>query len=213
MRYSAKDLICRSSRQLVYFSQIPSNIERKKKAPSEWMKMGDQFQQFVHDFYFPTWYSEMRGIVTLNNSEIFFSNDICVENKYIEVKWLCEEIDAPDWFFKRSIFQCAVYKSLLSACKILHTAKFAQKSNGYHTMQVPSNTIYYLWFGADVYEVDVTMPEPFINFISDKISSLRDYYAASDFDNKYKFKEYDSFKEFIKVHKLTKDELSLLTNK
>lgn len=213
MRYSAKDLITRSSRQLVYFSNIPPSVERKKKAPTDWMKEGSDFQDYIYSYYFPSWCREMRGVVEINGNDVFFSNDICVEDKFIEVKWLCEDSEVPKWYFERSLFQCAVYKALLKSCTTLNTATFARKSVKYNTLRVSNDVEYYLWFGADVYQVNITSSKPFIGFIEDKLDSLRNYNTATIFDNKYKFKEYESFKSYIRYSKLSNEELNILINK
>ena len=209
---SAKDLISRSCLQLWYFEQLPPREVVKKKEPSRWQVEGSNFQDMIISTHFPNCFPEMCGVFEYNGNAVFFSNDICYKDKLIEVKWIDEESEVPDWYLQTSLVQCALYSSFIqSGCNLLHTAKFALRAGREHKVfKVNQDSPYYLRFGNDTYIVKVINPKPFIEYIKDKLDSIKDRYKAKRFDEKYKHREFELFKDSFEFRKLSSIEAKLL---
>lgn len=212
VNYSAKDLISRSCKQLWYFQQLPPREVKKKKEPTRWQIEGSNFQDMITNTYFPNCCPEMCGVFEYNGNAVFFSNDICYEDKLIEVKWVDEESEVSDWFLQTSLVQCAVYQSFIkSGCNLLHTAKFAVLSGKESKVfKVNPDAPYYLRFGNDTYIVKVKDPMPFINYIKEKLDCISDHCRAVRFDIKYKHREFELFKDSFEFRKLSSIEAQLL---
>ena len=210
--YSAKDLITRSCRQLWYFSMLPKPTVLRKKAPSQRMLDGTDFQNMIISNYFPNCHSEMCGVFEYKDNAVFFSNDICYPNKIIEVKWVDESEPVPDWYLQNSILQCALYSSFIrSGCTLLHTAKFSVKGGSKsRVIEIDKEVPYYLRFGGDTYAVEVLDPEPFLDYIRKKIDSISSKIEAARFDFKYKHKEFQLLGEYFQYRKLSESESKLL---
>lgn len=212
INHSAKDLISRSCKQLWYFQQLPPREVVKKKEPSKWQIEGSNFQDMIINTHFPNCYSEMCGVFEYNGNAVFFSNDICYEDKLIEVKWIDEGSEVPDWYLQTSLVQCALYSSFIKyGCNLLHTAKFALRAGKeYKVFKIDLNAPYYLRFGNDTYIIKVKDPDPFINYIKEKLDCISDHYKAIRFDMKYKHREFELFKENFEYRKLSSIEAQLL---
>ena len=65
----------------------------------------------------------------------------------------------------------------------------------YQQMIVP----YFLYFGDEVYRIDVTDATAILDFISEKASSCADWDLAREFDRKYKHMEYKILSQYFKV--------------
>lgn len=212
INHSAKDLISRSCKQLWYFQQLPPREVKRKKEPSAWQIEGTNFQDMIINTHFPNCCPEMCGMFEYNGNAVFFSNDICYEDKCIEVKWVDEESVVPDWYLQSSLVQCALYSSFIKhGCTLLHTAKFAV-SNGRErkVFQINQDASYYLRFGNDTYVIKVLDPKPLINYIKEKLDCISDYYRATYFDQKYKHREFELFKNTFEFRKLSDIEAKLL---
>lgn len=212
INHSAKDLISRSCKQLWYFQQLPPREVRKKREPSKWQIEGSNFQDMIINTHFPNCFPEMCGVFEYNGNAVFFSNDICYEDKLIEVKWIDEEAPVPDWYLQASLVQCALYSSFVKyGCTLLHTAKFALKAGREHKVfEINQSASYYLRFGNDTYVVKVVDPMPFINYIKEKLDCINDYCKATHFDQKYKHREFELFKDCFEFRKLSVVEAQLL---
>lgn len=210
--HSAKDLISRSCKQLWYFQQLPPREAKRKKEPSAWQIEGANFQDMIINNHFPNCYPEMCGVFEYNGNAVFFSNDICYENKLIEVKWIDEGSVVPDWYLQTSLVQCALYSSFIKhGCTLLHTAKFALRAGKeYQIFEINQNASYYLRFGNDTYIVKVIDPTPFINYIKEKLDCVNDYRRAVCFDQKYKHREFELFRNSFEFRKLSDVEAQLI---
>lgn len=200
MDLSAKDLCSRSCMQIKMFHEHP---ELKPK-PTFNMLEGERHHKEVVDKLKDVIGMEMGGCFSFNTGEVFrvwFSNDVLCEKGIIEIKSVNKERES-SWYFNNSCTQCAVYSCLSHICKYdLRTAKFFVNQGNPYQRHVYQQMIvpYFLYFGDEVYRIDVTDATAILDFISEKASSCADWDLAREFDRKYKHMEYKILSQYFKV--------------
>lgn len=191
MNLSAKDLCSRSCMQIKMFIEHP---ELKPKPTINQIDGNIHHQEVV---------SKLKGVIgeEMGNCVpvcmgddilIWFSNDVCCENGIIEIKNV-DKNRPSDWFFNMSLVQCAVYSVLSLYCNYdLHTAKFyTNQGNPYKRYKYERETVpYYLYFGDEVYRIDISDIDSILNFIVEKAIACLEWETAREFDKKYKHMEY-----------------------
>jgi len=198
-KYSASDLVKKSSRQMVFLrnkrEQIASAMQRK----------GIKFQSKVTEeekaINKGKVAEELRGSYSYDNIVIFFCIDMFANDSFYEIKSIfdkegneCNTYE--DWYLYNSLLQCALYKSLLMLGNndVLFTPKFRLKE-GFEFEAQPVNKMndYFLIFGNIAkYKVTVIDPLKIVEFYKAKIKSLENYDTATIFDNNYKRKEFET---------------------
>lgn len=204
-KYSASDLIKKSSRQIVFLRN------KKERIATAMQRKGIEFQsKITNDVRLSNKgivAEELRGSYSYDDVTIFFCVDLFANDCFFEVKSVFDDdgnnsLEYEEWYLKNSILQCALYKSLLmlgdNDC--LFTPKFRIRE-GFEYKAQPVNKLndYFLIFG-DVakYKIEVDNPMEIINFYKKKINSLCDYDTATVFDNMYKRKEFETLSNHFK---------------
>lgn len=196
--FSAKDLCSRSAMQIRMFDLYPE----KRPKPAQNAQIGITYQHQVALSTENLIGEELRGTYIQDNICVNFSNDIVCKGKIIEVKSVNREVE--DWYFKSSLLQCAVYKSLLlKSNKKLITAKFfADLGNPIVETNVNDNIHYILYFGEDKYEINVNNPDYICEFLINKAKSTFDWNTAKLFDLKFKYKEFETLENCFSYKKI-----------
>ena len=192
--FSAKDLCSRSCMQIRMFDLHPE----KRPISTINTETGVTYQHQIALTTDNVIGEELRGTYINENICINFSNDIVCNDKIIEVKSVNREIE--DWYFNSSVLQCAFYKSLLlKSNKQLITAKFySDLGNPIIKTTVDDNIKYILYFGEKKYNIIVVNPDSIIEFFINKAKATFDWDSAKEFDSKYKFKEYETLKDYFR---------------
>ena len=82
--------------------------------------------------------------------------------------------------------------------KQLITAKFySDLGNPIVKTTVDDNIKYILYFGEKKYNIIVTNPDSIIEFFINKAKASFDWDSAKEFDLNYKFKEYETLKNYF----------------
>ena len=192
--FSAKDLCSRSCMQIRMFDLHPE----KRPVPTMNTESGVTHQHQVALNTDDVIGEELRGTYINGNICINFSNDIVCKDKIIEVKSVNREVE--DWYFNSCVLQCALYKSLLlKSNKQLITAKFySDLGNPIVKTTVDDNIKYILYFGEKKYNIIVVNPDSIIEFFINKAKASFDWDSAKEFDLNYKFKEYETLKNYFR---------------
>ena len=193
--YSAKDISSRSCMQIKMFMEHPD----LRPKPTELMKLGSIFQDEVAKTYPNVIGQEMGSTYFLNDMGVSFAVDIVCDDKFIETKTVVNESDDNTSYLHNCIFQCAIYKALISMTEgKLSTAKFyANLGNDKKYAFISPNNDYILVFGSKSYKIDIDNVEIFSTFIKEKMTACRDWSTAKQFDSIYKHKEFDIFNKYI----------------
>lgn len=189
INFSAAILVKSSCRQVLYFRTHPQPV-------NEWMIKGSEWQE-EQVSKIPGAKSELCGTYTDHNIRIFFTNDCVEEDKITEFKMVSGA--ASDYYFNNSILQAALYKSMIMlGSTAFQTAEFRMKQ-GYPLEQVTvaKDIPYLLNFGGNMYEISVTKPQSIVDFFVEKARHATDWNDAAKWDAKYKYKEYQTLKDFI----------------
>lgn len=191
--FSAKDLCSRSCMQIRMFDLHPE----KRPVPTINTEIGVTHQHQIALNTNNVIGEELRGTYINENICINFSNDIVCKDKIIEVKSVNREVE--DWYFNSCVLQCALYKSLLlKSNKQLITAKFySDLGNPIVKTTVDDNIKYILYFGEKKYNIIVVNPDLIIEFFVNKAKATFDWDLAKEFDLNYKFKEYETLKNYF----------------
>lgn len=197
--FSAKDLCSRSCMQIKMFTEHPEL--RPKPSPNAISGIEYQHELFLNT---PDAIGEeMRGTYCwYDRFYINFSNDIVCKDKIIEVKTVKEPVE--EWYLKSSIWQCAVYCSLLlkSDRHLITSTFYVEQGHPKIETVVDENIKYVLYFGKDKYEIKVTDPDSIVDFIKRKALASRDWQDAKFFDEEYKHKEFEKFSPCFKYEKI-----------
>ena len=198
--FSAKDLCTLSCMQLKWFSCHPET----RPKPNSNVLMGESFQHKVAKTTDGLIGQEMRGEYETDALRIYFSNDIVCNDYIMEVKSVDKTREVADWYFKSSVVQCAVYKSLLMMGNgwLTTSTFFVDMGNPRINECVNTNIDYYLLFGDEKYKVNVTNPKDIVGFICTKAKASLDWTEAKNFDNFYKHKEYDMLQNWFNVERI-----------
>lgn len=197
--FSAKDLISRSCMQIKMFMERP---ELKPKPNfNQWN--GVNYQHEIAQQTDGVIGEEMGNCFEFDEVRIYFSNDIIMKDKIIEVKHIDYDRDVEEWYLNSSLLQCAVYKCLVEECNNnLHTSTFhINNGNSMQNCVIDNDFEYLLYFGKDRYKIEVNNREKIINFIKNKAKHCLTWEDARYFDNQYKRKEYEILKNCFKVKK------------
>lgn len=196
--FSAKDLCSRSCMQIKMFDLHPE----LRPIPNINQENGTNFQHQIALNTKNIIGEEMRGSFIKDDILINFSNDIVCPDKIIEVKSVNREIE--DWYFNNSIYQCAVYKALLmkSNKKLVTSKFFVDLGNPYIETTVNGDISYYLKFGNELFLIEVNNADKIVEFIYNKAIASMDWDKAREFDANYKFKEYETLKDYFKFSKV-----------
>lgn len=196
-KFSASDLVKKSASQILYL--ILKKI-RLKPTPGQYN--GEAYAEEIIKKEMAS--SEKRGIINLdNNCLIFFCVDLVKGNKYVEIKMVNDMKDYPEWYLHSSIMQATLYASLLQDVTFLDTPKF-RKKEGYKQEVIPvaENPIFELWFGDHRYSIFPSneVKQHYLNKakLIDSCVDSTDYSKCREFDAKFKFKEFDTFKPLFK---------------
>ncbi len=198
--FSAKDLCTRSCMQLKMFMEHP---ELKPK-PNLNQLNGVNFQ---HEFAktIPNIIGEELGnFIEVENIRIYFSNDIVCNDKIIEVKNIDENRTLEKWYFNSCVLQSAIYKTLTYYCNNkLRTSKFhVNNGNPFIECSLNENIPFLLYMGKEQYEINVLNYDVFLRYLTKKAKSVLNWDDAKFFDLKYKGKEFDILKNYIKINKI-----------
>ena len=207
MKYSASELVKRSSMQLVYLR------EKNMRILTKMMANGTAYQSHIvkDESLANIVAEEMRGCYTYDDNQIFFCIDMIKNGDFYEIKSVLNESgedadEYDEWYLNSSLLQCAFYKSLIMRMDsdILFTPKFRVKEGYKKTyLKIDKNANYYLKFGKiGEYKVDVTDPDKLIDFYKNKINSLTDYYSAKNFDIEFKHKEFGLLEKYFTWEKI-----------
>ena len=196
--FSAKDLCSRSCMQIKMFDLHPE----LRPVPNVNVNNGVNYQHQIASTMEDLIGEEMRGTFAKDGILINFSNDIVCKDKIYEIKSVTRE--AEDWYFKSSILQCAVYKSLLlkSNKKLVTSKFFVELGNPYIETNVNENVSYYLKFGDDLYIINVNNPDKIVEFVYNKANASLDWDKAREFDFNYKRKEYETLEDCFSFEKV-----------
>ena len=191
--FSAKDLLTKSCRQIKMLNAHPEY----KVAPSSMMIYGSKFQDAVADTIPNVIGQEMRGIYTnaAHGITINFSNDIVCNDRIIEVKSVVGQ--APEWYRRSSLLQCALYKSLIMlGSRHLETASFYVNEGHERVEALVNQSIrYILIFGEEKYEVEVKDAAQIVGFFEHKAVCCSGTWAlATNWDERYKHLEFECLK-------------------
>ena len=204
MNLSAKDICSRSCMQIKMFIEHP---ELKPK-PTFDMLAGEEHHKEVA--------SKLKDIIGMEMGNCFkvfggdiliwFSNDICCEKGIVEVKSVNPEKES-SWYFNMSCVQCAVYSTLSSLCNYnLKTAKFfTEQGNPYIFYRYNRDVVpYFLYFGDDIYKIEVTNRDEIIKFITNKAIACLDWESAKEFDKNFKHMEFKVLSQYFTISKIVK---------
>ena len=197
--FSAKDLCVRSCMQIKMFTEHPD----LRPNPSPNAIQGAEYQHKLFLSLPNTIGEEMRGSYCWYGKFIInFSNDIVCNDKIIEVKTVNKPVE--EWYFKSSIWQCAVYYSLLmmSDRRLVTSTFYIEQGNPKIETVVDENIKYILYFGEDKYEIEVTNPYSIVDFIKRKAIASTDWQDAKLFDQEYKHTEFEKFNSCFKYKKI-----------
>mgnify|MGYP003298126837 FL=1 len=198
--YSAKDIASRSCMQIKMFQVHPE----LKPQPTELMKLGSIFQDNVFNETTNTIGQEMGSTYFIDDVGVSFAVDIVCNDKFIETKSVKDETADNTFYFNKCVFQCAIYKTLISLTKgRLSTATFyTNLGNDKKIAIVSPENDYFLRFGKQTYKVDIDNIDVFLKFIKDKVNACSNWDTAKQFDMQYKHKEYEIFSKYITVTKM-----------
>ena len=201
MNLSAKDLCSRSCMQIKMFIEHPE----LKPQPTFNQLEGEAHHHEVASKLKDIIGEEMGSHIWMNEGEdinIWFSNDILCKKGIIEVKHVKNDRDT-SWFFQCSCVQCAVYSVLSKVCKYeLKTAKFyVNKGNQFKAWKyVDYETVpYYLYFGDEIYRIDVTDEDKILEFIKSKAAACSEWETAKAFDKLYKHVDWKTLSPYFNI--------------
>ena len=181
MNFSAKQLVFRSASQLLYFYLNP-----KKNKPTKSQLEGEKYAKSIAESHL----REMRGAYTVGSHTIYYAFDEVRNQTYLEVK---QPGKYPEYFFRYSLLQLALYAAMTFKGQTLKSAKFTGES---HIHKVKKNRQFILIYNKKKYEITVlkrkTLRQFFINKVN-VIASL-DYAQTKRFDKNTKFKYYQRLK-------------------
>lgn len=221
MNYSAADLVKRSAAQIVY---LTSTGTRPDVTPG--MKNGEAYQNAFVEKQIADGINmsqELCGHWTIDRFDekkeydvVYFCVDAYCEtfdadNRtkgiFTEVKQVRDVNNYPQWYFESALVQCAFYKAMLEMVvdtNILVTPKFRlDEGFPFVKTEVDRYGEYHLKFGdVGTFNVWLTNPDPILMFFKDKVESLKGYSTARTFDAKYKHKEYEYLREYIKFERI-----------
>lgn len=187
---SLSDLIKKSARQLCYLRKNKV-IQPATEAQIEGNKIAIERTQSL--------YAEMRGTFSTDNITIYYAIDeVQVNDKaacLIEHKHIRNMDEVELWYRNASLLQTAVYQAFSKVNKntLLETATFFVKE-GNPKLEIDLKNRYIrseLHFGTEIYSVLVNNPQDIVNFYIQKSNMINDYDLASDWDKKYKHREFD----------------------
>lgn len=196
--FSASSLVKSSSRQLKYRSE--NSVE---KPATQGMQDGERFQTSVAERIKSLGIEisqEKRGMFSEEDIRIFFCVDIITDNAFIEVKSVRDENDVPLWYLESSILQVALYKSLIMQGNIneLVTPKFLlDKGEKFEKISVDTDLRYLLVFGDRMFNVVTPDSGRIVDFYLSKIESLESWESAKEWDERFKFREFEFLREVI----------------
>lgn len=205
IKHSAADLLKKSAMQIVFLRN------RKERYATKMQEIGNEYQSKVsNDDKYKNkglYAEELRGSYSFDNNVIFFCIDMISDGNFFEIKSIQDKEgnitdEYPEWYLNNSLLQCAFYKSMLilGDNKTLFTPKFRIKEGfEYKAMEVEPTNDYTLLFGDKLkFKVDVKKPQAIIDFYKNKIEHLENYDTAKEYDNQFKFKDFDVLKKCFK---------------
>lgn len=199
VNFSAKDLVSRSCMQIKMFLEKP---ELKPK-PNFHQMNGVNYQHEIAQQTDGVIGEEMGNCFEFDEVRIYFSNDIIMKDKIIEVKHIDYDRVVEEWYLNYSLLQCAVYKTLVEECNNqLKTSSFhINNGNPMKNCVVDKDFEYLLYFGKDIYRINIINKDKILHFIKEKAKHCLSWDDARYFDNQYKRKEYELLKDCFKVKK------------
>lgn len=195
MLFSASSLIKLSAKAVCYFH----THDRQKKNTGVSQKVGNEFgAKLVKGM------PEMRGAYKFDRHIIYYCfDDVRVSNiiRLYEFKSV-QRGEVADWYLNNSILQTAFYHSLalINQDKEYITAKFYPGKKQRLVINKKIRSI--LIIGSKKYKVVVKNPQEIVRFFERKAVASLNYNSAEEWDHKYKHKEFDTLKKYIKVIKL-----------
>lgn len=211
MNYSAAYLVKRSAKQLNYFiNHMPEGktgeglvLDYFEKLPSERQIKGNEHAAAKSE----SPYVEMLGVFKHRDTFIYFSIDEIKRTHrgdyLIEHKWLDDPENVEDWFFVQSLIQAAFQGSLASFVKDFKTAGFVPKDQQRHELTLKDKFYVRLAFGEKTYDVKFD-PLPIMRFFLTKARCALKFSLAKQFDDTYRFNEWQYFKHHIKYRRIYK---------
>lgn len=202
LKLSLSDLLKKSSKQICYIRNKRKNIvpSKAKIAGSK-----EQEKKSISE------YKEMRGTFSRDNLLIFYSFDEMQISKdtltLIEHKTIQDESTVEEWYFNSSVLQTAVYYAFLTenSAKEYYTAKFFRKqghNTNYLDISKFSKINNILFFGKKKYQVTTTNTKELVNIYLKKARSTEEYFSATEWDDKWKFKEWAKLKKYITIKEI-----------
>jgi len=150
---------------------------------------------------------ELRGTISLPEGNLYFCIDMFKNNIATEIKMI--EGIPEDWYFQSCLLQCSLYATLLKDVRYLDTPTFRKKEGfAEQFVDLDKPVEYRLLFGKELYTVDPS--EIIKTFYFNKLRIIHktvtnpkfDLYECKKFDAKYKFKEFEHLKQYIKYKKI-----------
>lgn len=195
MLFSASSLVKLSAKAVCYYH----THDRQQKNTGVSQKVGNEFgAKLVKGM------PEMRGSYKFNNHIIYYCfDDIRVSNiiRLYEFKSV-QRGEVADWYLNNSILQTAYYHALavVNPNKDYITAKFYPGRTQKLTINKKLRSI--LIIGDKKYKVVVKNAQEIVKFFERKAVASLNYNSAEVWDAKYKHKEFDALKKYIRVIKL-----------
>lgn len=197
MNFSASQLVKHSSKQLIYF--IKKGLS-PTVTPQIIAGYASQFDVSTSPFV------EMSGHIQYLGHNLYFSIDEIRDNLLIEHKYVGSSSSIDRKYFNTYLLQTALYSRLANLVPVFKTAKF-HVNNGNPSLTCPrpykAKTI--LQFSGDypsAYHVTATdhVLEHYLAKLA-VVASL-DYEKATEWDSKYKDKEFDQLLQYIQFNKI-----------
>lgn len=172
---------------------VPDAFE---KLPTEEQKKGNEWALANSESVL----QEMRGQYDLAGDTIYFCFDEVEDGRVIRLIEHKKPPDDPtqDWYLQNSIIQVALYHSLIlrSSKKLLVPSSFSFSTESLDLTGKKFKSV--LNFGGVKYEVKPKDPEKILLFYFSKLNASKNYDQSRRFDERWKHKEWDYFKNLIK---------------
>lgn len=225
MRFSAALLVKQSCRQLNYhvrqnlkkgnnsaipdaFSKLPTTeqLDGNKWADSQvkgLSEMRGQFHYRDHVIYFS--FDEAR--VSPKGKLITFVEHKKPSERGKIIQSLGRALNDEEFeesqlrYFRESVIQTALFRSLFHySDKILKPASFSKETCTLDCSNAKASFV--LNFGGTRYRVYAPEPNMVARFYLTKLRASLDYEKSTRFDNSWKRREWEFFKQYVKIHKI-----------
>ncbi len=193
MKFSASALVKNSARSLCY--QRTHTVKRNLDMMIKGNELGAKKVKGS---------PEMRGTYEFDGHTLFYCfDDVIVGEVTRLVEHKSVQRQPPEfWYLDRSIVQTALYHSLLiqNPRKDYYTASFVKGKKEKLVIKTPVRST--LVFGNTRYRIKPTDTKKIVEFFLKKAKASLNYQSAKIWDDKWKHKEAEYIKKFVRVIKL-----------